>query len=353
MKRIFVINPGCTSTKVAVYEDDKAVWTSDGLHSQEEIEKFMTVNEQYEYRKDFVLNLLKEAGIPLKFDAVIGRGGLLKPLKGGVYAINEQMKEDLWNARHQHVCNLGSLIADEIARQCHCPAFMADPVVVDEMMTRARYTGLPFIKRESIFHALNAKAVARMHAHSVGKNYEDMNIVVAHLGGGICVSAHHKGKVIDVNNALNGEGPIAPERSGTLPADQLVRLCFSGKYTQAQIMKMLAGYGGCYALLGIKDMKEISTRAERGEEPYHEVLEAMLYTVSKQIGAMAVALWGKVDAIILTGGIAYSKYCVEEIKSQVDFLAPVVVMPGEGEMKSLAYNALGALNGELPIQEYV
>ena len=336
MKRIFVINPGCTSTKVAVYEDETAVWTSDGLHAPEDIEKFTTVAEQYEYRKDFILNLLKEAGIPLQFDAVIGRGGLLKPLHGGVYAVNEQMKYDLNHAKHQHVCNLGCLIADEIARQCNCPAFMADPVVVDEMMTRARYTGLPFMKRES----------------TVGRKYEDMNLVVAHLGGGICVSAHYQGRVIDVNNALNGEGPIAPERSGTLPADQLVRLCFSGKYTQAQIMKMLAGYGGCQALLGIKDMKEISRRAELGEEPYHEVLEAMLYTVSKQIGAMAVALWGKADAIILTGGIAYSKYCVEEIKKQVAFLAPVIVMPGEGEMESLAFNALGALTGELPIQEY-
>lgn len=352
MKRIFVINPGCTSTKVAVYEDETAVWTSDGLHAPEDIEKFTTVAEQYEYRKDFILNLLKEAGIPLQFDAVIGRGGLLKPLHGGVYAMNEQMKYDLNHAKHQHVCNLGCLIADEIARQCNCPAFMADPVVVDEMMTRARYTGLPFMKRESIFHALNAKAASRRYARTVGRKYEDMNLVVAHLGGGICVSAHYQGRVIDVNNALNGEGPIAPERSGTLPADQLVRLCFSGKYTQAQIMKMLAGYGGCQALLGIKDMKEISRRAELGEEPYHEVLEAMLYTVSKQIGAMAVALWGKADAIILTGGIAYSKYCVEEIKKQVAFLAPVIVMPGEGEMESLAFNALGALTGELPIQEY-
>ena len=295
MKRIFVINPGCTSTKVAVYEDENPVWTSDGLHDPAEIDKFSTINEQYEYRKDFVLNLLKEAGIPLKFDAVIGRGGLLKPLQGGVYAINELMKKDLWNAKHQHVCNLGSLIADEIAHECHCPAFMADPVVVDEMMTRARYTGLPFMKRESIFHALNAKAASRRYARSIGKHYEELNLV----------------------------------------------------------MKMLSGNAGCQALLGMKDMREIERHALAGEQPFAEVLEAMLYTVSKQIGAMAVALWGKADAIILTGGIAHSKYCVEEIKKQVEFLAPVVVLPGEGEMRSLAFNALGALNGELPIQEYV
>ena len=264
------------------------------------------------------------------------------------------MKHDLLHAKHQHLCNLGSLIADEIAHECHCPAFMADPVVVDEMMTRARYTGLPFMKRESIFHALNSKAASRCYARNSGKKYEELNIVVAHLGGGRGVSAHNHGKVIDVNNALNGDGPIAPERSGTLPADQLVRLCFSGKYTEAQIMKMLAGYGGCQALLGMKDMREISRRAEAGEEPFHEVLEAMLYTVSKQIGAMAVALapFGGTDAIILTGGIAYSNYCVDDIKRQVAFLAPVVVLPGEGEMESLAFNALGALNGELPIHEY-
>ena len=353
MKRIFVINPGCTSTKGAVYEDDHAVWTSDGLHSQEEIEKFMTVDDQYEYRKDFVLKLLREAGIPLKFDAVIGRGGLLKPLHGGVYAVNELMKHDLRHARQQHVCNLGCLIADEIARQCHCPAYMADPVVVDEMQPQARLTGLPFMHRESIFHALNSKAASRRYAKQTGRRYEDMNLIVAHLGGGICVAAHHRGLVVDVNNALNGEGPIAPERSGTLPCDQLVRLCFSGKYTQEQIMKMLAGYGGLFAHLGTKDMKEISARAEAGEEPFHSVLKAMLYTVAKQIGAMAVALQERADAIILTGGIAHSRYCVEEIKRQVEFLAPVVVMPGEGEMESLAFNALGALRGELPVQEYV
>ena len=352
MKRIFVINPGSTSTKTAVFEDDKVVWMSGGHHPAAETAAFHNVNDQYEYRRNYILRNLKEAGIEMNFDAVIGRGGLLKPLHGGVYAVNEQMKYDLRHAQHEHVCNLGALIADEIASQCHCPAFIADPVVVDEMQPQARLTGLPGIERKSIFHALNSKAVSRKYAASVGRKYEDMNLIVAHLGGGISVGAHRKGQVIDVNNALDGEGPFSPERAGTLPASQLVEMCFSGEYSKKQIKAMLSGKGGLVAHLGTNDMITVSRKAEDGEEPWHSVLKGMLYTVAKQIGAMFVALEGKADAIILTGGIAYSTYCVNELKRQTDYLAPVIVMPGEGEMESLAYNALGALNGELPGQEY-
>lgn len=352
MKRIFVINPGSTSTKTAVFEDDKVVWMSGGHHPAAETAASHNVNDQYEYRRNYILRNLKEAGIEMNFDAVIGRGGLLKPLHGGVYAVNEQMKYDLRHAQHEHVCNLGALIADEIASQCHCPAFIADPVVVDEMQPQARLTGLPGIERKSIFHALNSKAVSRKYAASVGRKYEDMNLIVAHLGGGISVGAHRKGQVIDVNNALDGEGPFSPERAGTLPASQLVEMCFSGEYSKKQIKAMLSGKGGLVAHLGTNDMITVSRKAEDGEEPWHSVLEGMLYTVAKQIGAMFVALEGKADAIILTGGIAYSTYCVNELKRQTDYLAPMIVMPGEGEMESLAYNALGALNGELPVQEY-
>lgn len=353
MKRIFVINPGSTSTKTAVFEDEKAVWMSGGHHPAHETAAFRCVNDQYEYRRDFIMRNLREAGIAPDFDAVIGRGGLLKPLHGGVYAVNERMKHDLKHAQHEHVCNLGALIADEIAQQCHCPAFIADPVVVDEMQPQARLTGLPGIERKSIFHALNSKAVARKHAASVGRRYEDMNVIVAHMGGGISVGAHRKGQVIDVNNALDGEGPFSPERAGTLPASQLVDMCFSGMYSRKQIKAMLSGKGGLVAHLGTNDMITVASKAEQGEEPWRSVLEAMLYTVAKQIGAMYVALGGHADAIILTGGIAYSTYCVDRLRSQTEFLAPVTVMPGEGEMESLAYNALGALNGELPVQEYV
>jgi len=352
MKKIFVINPGSTSTKTAVFEDERAVWMSGGHHPTAETAAFHNVNDQYEYRRDYILRNLQEAHIPLDFDAVIGRGGLLKPLHGGVYAINEQMKYDLLHAQHEHVCNLGALIADEIATYCHCPAYIADPVVVDEMQPQARLSGIPGMERKSIFHALNSKAVSRKYAKSVGQRYEDMNLIVAHLGGGISVGAHRKGRVIDVNNALDGEGPFSPERAGTLPSYQLVELCFSGKYSMKQVRTMLSGKGGLMAHLGTNDMITVASRAEQGEEPWRSVLEAMLYTVAKQIGAMHVVLAGRVDAIILTGGISFSNFCIDLLRPQIDFLAPIVVMPGEGEMESLAYNALGALNGELPVQVY-
>lgn len=352
MQRIFVINPGATSTKTAVFEDEKCVWMSGGHHPTEEISRFRTIAEQYPYRLNFVLKSLSDAGLQLNFDAVIGRGGLTHPLQGGVYAVNEQMRYDLIHAEQEHACNFGALIAYDLAERCHCPAYIADPVVVDELMPEARLTGLPFIERKSIFHALNSKAVARRHARSVGRNYEDMNLIVAHLGGGISVGAHRKGKVVDVNNALNGEGPFSPERAGTLPAYALVDLCFEGKYDKRQIKKMLSGYGGLMAHLGTKDMITISAEAEQGHEPYCSVLSSMLYTVAKQIAAMTIALDGQVDAIILTGGIAHSRYCTDVVSQRVGFIAPVVVIPGEGEMESLAFNALGALRGELPLREY-
>lgn len=350
--KIFVINPGSTSTKVALFNDEKTVWAAGAHHPAAELAAFHHAIEQYEYRRDFILRLLAEAGIPLDFDAVIARGGLLKPTPGGVYAINEQMKYDLAHARMEHACNLGALIADEIARQCHCPAYIADPEVVDELQPVARLTGIPEIERISIFHALNSKAVSRRYAASIGLHYEDLNLIVVHLGGGISVGAHCKGRVIDVNNALNGDGPFSPERAGTMPGDQLAELCFSGKYTLKQVKKLLNGKGGLTAHLGTNDVVTIARKASEGEEPYKGVLDSMLYTVAKQVGAMYVTLRGQVDAIILTGGIAHSDYCVAALKEQIDYLAPVVLMPGEDEMGSLAYNALGALRGELPLQVY-
>ena len=350
--KIFVINPGSTSTKLALYENEKQVWIGGAHHPVDELAKFHHINEQYEYRKEFVHRMLAEAGIPVQFDAVIARGGLLKPTPGGVYAINEQMKHDLIHAQMEHACNLGALIADELAHECNCPAYIADPEVVDERMPEAKLTGIPEIQRISIFHALNSKAVSRRYAASIGKHYEDLNLIVIHLGGGISVGAHLKGKVIDVNNALNGDGPFSPERAGTVPADQLAELCFSGKYNLRQIKKMLNGGGGLAAHLGESDMITIASKAERGEQPYKEVLDAMLYTVAKEAGARYVALRGQVDAIIITGGIAHSSYCVGVIRSWIDCLGKIVLMPGEDEMGSLAYNALGALKGELPLQVY-
>ncbi len=350
--KIFVINPGSTSTKIAVYEDDKLVWMTGAHHPLNELAVFGSVYEQYEYRKDFILKRLEDAGIALDFDIVMARGGLLKPLNGGVYAVNEKMRHDLIHAKMEHACNLGALIASDIAEKCGCEAFIADPVVVDEFQPESRYTGIPGMQRKSIFHALNSKAVSRLYAESIEKKYEDLNLIVAHLGGGISIGAHRKGRVIDVNNALDGEGPFSTERAGTLPAGQLVELCFSGKYTIKQIKQMLSGKGGLTAYLGTNDMITISSKAQEGDMEYKSVVEAMLYTVAKQIGAMFVALNGQVDAIILTGGIAYSDYCIDILRKRIDYLAPIIVKPGENEMESLAYNALGLMRGKLTLQEY-
>lgn len=352
MKKILVINPGSTSTKIAVYNDQKVVWMSGAHHSPEELAHFSHINDQYTFRRNFVLNRLKEGDISLDFDAIMARGGLLKPINSGVYRINEVMKHDLWHAEMEHACNLGALIADDIASICHCPAFIADPVVVDEMETKARITGLPGLERKSIFHALNHKAVARRFAASISRRYEEMDLIVAHLGGGISIGAHRRGRVIDVNNALNGDGPFSPERAGSLPTWSLVKLCFSGKYELNQVKQMLSGRGGMMAHIGLNDMITIANRAEEGDEPFSSIVEAMVYTIAKEIGAMFVALKGQVDAIILTGGIAHSDFCVSQLKPQIDYLAPVVVIPGENEMDSLAFNAVGALTGELPVKEY-
>lgn len=350
--KILVINPGSTSTKLALYEDEKPIWIAGAHHPSKELAQFHHVNEQYEYRKQFVLNQLNRGGIPLEFDAIIARGGLLKPTPSGVYAINEQMKYDLIHSQLEHACNLGGLIAQELASEIGCPAYIADPEVVDELQPVARITGIPGIERISIFHALNSKAVSRRYAKSIGRRYEELNLIVAHLGGGISVGAHRQGQVIDVNNALNGDGPFTPERAGTVPADQLAELCFSGKYTLKQIKRMLNGKGGLTAHLGNNDMITIAAKAADGEEPYKSVLDAMLYTIAKQVGAMYVTLLGKCDAIILTGGIVHSDYCAAELKRQIEYLAPIVLMPGEDELGSLAFNALGALRGELPLQVY-
>ena len=350
--KILIINPGSTSTKLAVYNNYAPIWMSGAHHSIHELSQFQHTMEQYDYRMNFIRRRLADGDMPIAFDAVIARGGLLKPLPGGVYQVNEQMKKDLREATMDHACNLGGLLADEIAQECGCPAFIADPVVVDEMQEVARYTGIPGIRRKSVFHALNSKAVSRQYAASINKSYESLRLIVAHMGGGISVSAHDGGKVIDVNNALDGEGPFSTERAGTLPAGQLVDLCFSGDYSIKQIKKMIHGGGGLMAYTGNNDMISIARMAEEGEEPERTALDAMLYTIAKQIGAMHVTLGGREDAIILTGGIAHSEYCMDRLRRQIDFLAPVVLMPGENEIDSLAFNAIGVLTGKLKLQTY-
>lgn len=350
--RIFVINPGSTSTKFAVYEDEQIKWKGCVHHPVEDLAKFENVNQQLAYRTAAMRKLLADENISKDFDVVIARGGLLKPTPGGVYRVDDRIKHDLIHAEMEHACNLGALMADDFAREINIPAFIADPEVVDELMPEARLTGLPEINKRSIFHALNSKAVARRYARLNGLKYENLDLIVVHLGGGISISAHCHGRVIDVNNALNGDGPFSPERAGTLPAADLIDLCFSGKYTQRELHKVLNGKGGLAAHLGINDVAEIVRRAEADEEPYKSVLDSMLYKVAEQVGARAVSLRGHIDTIILTGGIAHSQYCIDKLSSWISWIAPISVRAGEDELGALATNAYLAMTGEITPSVY-
>ena len=351
--RILAINPGSTSTKIAVYENENRLFVTTFNHSPEALSPFPTILSQYDYRKELIIDELKKENLFSDFAAIVGRGGLLKPIPSGVYEVNEVMKNDLRNATMQHACNLGGLLAEDIALLIPgCKAYIADPVVVDELDDVARLSGSPLMMRKSVFHALNHKAIARKYARSVNKKYEELDLVVAHLGGGISVAAHRQGRVIDVNNALEGSGPFSPERAGTLPARQLVDLCFSGDYTQEEIKKMITGRGGLMAHLGITDARDVVKRISEGDVRAELVLKSMIYNIAKEIGSMSVVLHGKVDAILLTGGISYNDYCINKLKEYIAFIAPVCVFPGEDEMEALAFNALGALRGKLNCKEY-
>ncbi|HON18959.1 MAG TPA: butyrate kinase [Salinivirgaceae bacterium] len=354
-KRILAINPGSTSTKIAVFENEKNIFLKTLRHPAEIIGQYPNIIDQFDFRKNVIIEELQNAEIDIKsIQAVVGRGGLLDPLEGGVYEVNQKMMDDLRQAKNgEHASNLGALIAYSIAQTIPgSRAFIADPVVVDEMEDVARFTGHPLFSRRSIFHALNQKAIARAHAKSLNKKYEELNLIIAHLGGGISVGAHSKGRVIDVNNALDGEGPFSPERTGTLPAGDLAKLCFSGKYTLDQVKKMITGQGGLVAYLGTNDAYEVEKRAEAGDEKAKQIQDAMSYQIGKAIGEMAAVLKGDVDNIILTGGIAHNPYLVDYVRSMVEFIAPVVVYPGEDEMKALAINGLMALNKEVEIKVY-
>ena len=351
--RILAINPGSTSTKIAVYENENRLFVTTFYHSPEALSHFPTILSQYDYRKELIIDELKKENLFSDFDAIVGRGGLLKPIASGVYEVNEVMKNDLRNATMQHACNLGGLLAEDIALLIPgCKAYIADPVVVDELDDVARLSGSPLMMRKSVFHALNHKAIARKYARSVNKKYEELDLIVAHLGGGISVAAHRQGRVIDVNNALEGSGPFSPERAGTLPARQLVDLCFSGDYTQEEIKKMITGRGGLMAHLGTTDAQNVVKRINEGDARAELVLKSMIYNIAKEFGSMSVVLHGKIDAILLTGGISYNDYCINKLKEYIAFIAPVYVFPGEDEMEALAFNALGVLRGKLNCKEY-
>ena len=352
---ILVINPGSTSTKTAVYENEQPVLLRNITHSAESLAPFGNITEQQAFRRQLVLDELQRSGIPLQFDAVIGRGGLVKPISGGVYEINQRMIDDTLHGcvMHSHACNLGCLIAYEIAAMIPgCRSFIADPGVVDELSPLARISGSPLMPRICIWHALNQRAIARRYARGIGKAYEDLSLIICHLGGGISVAAHDHGRAVDANNALDGEGPFSPERAGSLPAADLIRLCFSGKYTEQELLKKIAGQAGLTAHLGTNDMREILDRINHGDEQAHLLVDAMLYHTAKQITAEAAVLCGNVDAILLTGGMAHSDYIVGELRRRVAFLAPVFVFPGENEMEALAINALAVLQGKREAKVY-
>lgn len=352
--RILTINPGSTSTKIAIFDNDKPVFETNLTHPNEEIEKYAMIIDQYDFRKKVILDTLNEAGINLqKLDGVVGRGGLLKPIKGGTYAVNEQMLADLRaGLMGEHASNLGGIIANEIATQLNIPAFIVDPVVVDELQDVARISGMPEIDRKSIFHALNQKATARRAAGDLGKKYEDCKLIVAHLGGGISVGAHEGGRVIDVNNALDGEGPFSPERTGGLPVGDLAKMCFSGKYTHNDIKKKIKGNGGLVAYLNTNDGRVVQQMIDNGDQQAELVFKAMAYQVAKEIGSCAAVLKGNVDGIILTGGIAYNKTFVQWITDHVSFIGKMFIYPGEGEMEALAEGGLRVLKGEEAAQIY-
>ncbi len=353
--RILAINPGSTSTKIAVFNGPNPVFVRTISHSTEELSGFEKITDQYNFRKEIIYRQLEEAGIELDgIRAVVGRGGLVKPIPSGVYEVNEAMKADLRNSpMGEHASNLGGLIADDIAKSLpNARAFITDPVVVDELEPHARVSGHPEFERKSIFHALNQKAIARQHAKSIMRKYEDLNLIVVHLGGGISVGAHRKGLVVDVNQALDGEGPFSPERSGTLPSADLVRLCFSGKYTQKEILTMIKGKGGLAAFLGTNSAYEVEQRASAGDEYARFIFEAMAFQVAKAIGAMSTVLKGEVDGILITGGIAHGKWFVNQVIERVYKIGPVHVYPGEDEMRALAINGLMVLKGEIEVKEY-
>ncbi len=353
--RILVINPGSTSTKIAIYQQEKVIFLKTIKHSPDQLRRFEKITDQYEYRKDIIYDELKSADVPVEsIDAVIGRGGLVKPIASGVYRVNDAMCDDLLACkRGEHASNLGALIAYDIAKLLpSAEAFIADPVVVDELQPLARYSGHPLFDRRSIFHALNQKAIARAHAKSIMKKYEDLNLIVVHLGGGITVGAHQKGMVVDVNQGLDGDGPFSPERTGSLPVGQLLKVAFSGIYSYEKMSEMIVGKGGMMAYLGTNDAYIAEREAKDGDKKHREVLEAMAYQVAKEIGAMGTVLKGEVDAILITGGIANSKWFCNLVIERVYRIAPVHVYPGQDEMGALAENALMAINGEIDVKEY-
>ncbi len=352
---ILAINPGSTSTKIAVYADTTPIFIQTLRHSSEELAPYELVTDQFNFRKELILKELEGAEIPLnQIKVVMGRGGLLKPVESGIIAVDEKMVHDLESCAYgEHASNLGGLISYDLANSLpNAKAYISNPVVVDELDDLARLSGHPLLPRRSIFHALNQKAVAHEHAKSIMRKYEDLNLIVVHLGGGITVGAHKKGRVVDVNQGLDGDGPFSPERTGTLPVGDLVKLCFSGNYTQKEIMKMIKGEGGLVAYLGTNSAYDVEQRIIAGDKEAKYIYDGMAYQIAKEVGGMVAVLHSDVDGILITGGIAHDKYFVNQIISYVHRMAPVHVYPGEDEMRALAMNGLRLILGEVEARAY-
>ena len=343
-----IINPGSTSTKIGVFEDETLLFEETLRHSTEEIAKYASIVDQKDFRKQIILDLLEKKNFDIKsLQVIVGRGGMLKPIPGGTYAVSDELLEDLKIGKQgQHASNLGGILAREIGDSIGVPSYIVDPVVVDELMPIARYSGVPELPRTSVFHALNQKAVAKRYAKEKGVAYDSLNLIVVHMGGGVSVGAHEKGRVIDVFNALDGDGAFSPERAGAVPSGALIKMCFSGEYTEKEVYKKIVGGGGFNAYLGTNDMRDVAKMIDEGDSHADEVREAFILQVCKNIGSMSCVLKGKVDQIIVTGGIAYNKAVVDKMEERAGFIAPFTVYPGEDELLALTQGALRVLSGE-------
>jgi butyrate kinase len=352
--KLLIINPGSTSTKIGVFEDENMLFDETLRHTTEEIAQYDSIFAQKDFRKNIITDFLKNKGMDLKeFDIVVGTGGMLKPIPGGTYPVSDALLEDLKIGKQgQHASNLGGIHAKEIGDEIGAKSFIVDPVVVDELEPVARYSGVPELPRTSVFHALNQKAVAKRYAKEIGKKYDELNLIVVHMGGGVSVGAHKNGKVVDVFNALDGDGAFSPERAGGVPSGALVKMCFSGKYSEAEVYKKIVGNGGFNAYLGTNDARVVEDMIKDGDKKAEEIYNAFIYQVCKNVGAQAAVLEGKVDQIVVTGGIAYSKLVIAEFTKKLSWIAPLTVYPGEDELLALAQGALRVMNGEEKAMEY-
>ena len=351
--KILAINPGMISTKIGVFDDEKLVMHATLNHPFEELCRYPFIMDEFDYRKEKLIEELQRQGIALDFDVIVGRGGLVKPIESGVYELNEKVIEDTKHPRLHHACNLGSLIALSMAKEIPgCRAFTVDPGVVDELDDVARITGMPELPHQTIWHALNQREIAKRYCKEHGLKYEEQDLIVCHMGSGISFAMHHHGRAIECSDALSGDGPFSPSRAGMLPTGQLVKLCYSGKYNEAEMLRKINGHSGLTAHLGTNDCREVEQRIANGDKHAKLILDAMIYSISRWLSSLAPSTNGHVDAILLTGAIAKSQYVTDGLKQRLSYLAPVFVYPGEDELTALAMNVLRAMRGEQEIKVY-